>query len=132
MLICLVLGGKYDNGPGALTETRLKRMKALGLVPPDVESAPPVGAEAGQKWEDLTDHERAVSARKMEVFAAMVDLLDQNIGRVVDKLEESGELDNTFIIFMSDNGAEGASLEAAPVSDSSQVYCKVAVNNHMS
>jgi arylsulfatase len=67
------------------------------------------------KWEDLTDHERAVSARKMEVYAAMVDLLDQNIGRVVDALEVSGELDNTFILFMSDNGAEGSTLEAAPV-----------------
>lgn len=90
-------------------------MKALGLVPDDVESASPVGFEAGTKWEDLTDEERAISARKMEVFAAMVDLLDQNIGRVVDSLEKSGELDNTFILFMSDNGAEGSTLEAAPV-----------------
>lgn len=84
-------------------------------MPSDVEAAAPVGFEAGVKWEDLTDHERAVSARKMEVYAAMVDLLDQNIGRVVDALEASGELDNTFILFMSDNGAEGSTLEAAPV-----------------
>ena len=85
-------------------------------MPSDVEAAPPVGFEAGVKWEDLTDHERAVSARKMEVYAAMVDLLDQSIGRVIDALEVSGELDNTFILFMSDNGAEGSTLEAAPVS----------------
>ena len=108
-------GGKYDNGPDQLRLARLAKLKELGLVPSDVEAAPPVGFEAGVKWEDLTDHERAVSARKMEVYAAMVDLLDQNIGRVVDALEASGELDNTFILFMSDNGAEGSTLEAAPV-----------------
>ncbi|KAF4439595.1 arylsulfatase [Fusarium acutatum] len=107
--------GKYDNGPDQLRLDRLAKLKELGLVPSDVEAAPPVGFEAGVKWEDLTDHERAVSARKMEVYSAMVDLLDQNIGRVVDALEASGELDNTFILFMSDNGAEGSTLEAAPV-----------------
>ncbi|KAJ0131112.1 Uncharacterized protein HZ326_24042 [Fusarium oxysporum f. sp. albedinis] len=107
--------GKYDNGPDQLRLDRLVKLKELGLVPSDVEAAPPVGFEAGVKWEDLTDHERAVSARKMEVYAAMVDLLDQNIGRIVDALEASGELDNTFILFMSDNGAEGSTLEAAPL-----------------
>ncbi|KAK7212565.1 hypothetical protein V2G26_019743 [Clonostachys chloroleuca] len=107
--------GKYDNGPDNLRLDRLAQLKALGLVAPDVEAADPVGFEAGVKWEDLTDHERAVSSRKMEVYAAMVDLLDQNIGRVVDALEASGELENTFILFMSDNGAEGSTLEAAPL-----------------
>ncbi|KAF5617701.1 arylsulfatase [Fusarium tjaetaba] len=107
--------GKYDNGPDQLRLDRLAKLKELGLVPSDVEAAPPVGFEAGVKWEDLTDHERDVSSRKMEVYAAMVDLLDQNIGRVVDALEATGELDNTFILFMSDNGAEGSTLEAAPL-----------------
>lgn len=88
----------------------------MGLVPPDVEPANPVGLEAGKEWNDLTDQERQISARKMEVFAAMVDLIDQNIGRIVDSLEASAELENTFILFMSDNGAEGSTLEAVPVS----------------
>ena len=52
----------------------------------------------------------------MQVFAAMVDLIDQNIGRVLDHLQDTGELENTFIVFMSDNGAEGAAMEALPVS----------------
>ncbi|KAL9565609.1 hypothetical protein ACKAV7_009791 [Fusarium commune] len=107
--------GKYDKGPDQLRLDRLARLKELGLVPADVEPAAPVGMEAGVKWEDLSDHERAVSSRKMEVYAAMVDMLDQNIGRVIDALEASGELDNTFILFMSDNGAEGSTLEAAPL-----------------
>ncbi|EJP60879.1 Alkaline phosphatase-like protein [Beauveria bassiana ARSEF 2860] len=107
--------GKYDKGPDRLRLDRLEQLKKLGLVPSDIEAAPPVGFESGVKWDDLTDHERAISARKMEVYAAMVDLLDQNIGRVIDALEASGELDNTFILFMSDNGAEGSTLEAAPL-----------------
>lgn len=51
----------------------------------------------------------------METFAAMVQLIDEHIGRVVDYLESTGELDNTFVLFMSDNGAEGVALEALPV-----------------
>lgn len=51
----------------------------------------------------------------MEVFAAMVDIMDRNIGRVISFLEDSGELDNTFVLFMSDNGAEGVAMEALPV-----------------
>lgn len=104
----------YDDGPDALTQKRLRRLKDLGLVDQDVEHAPPVGA-LGKSWEELSPEERKTSARKMEVFAAMVELLDTNIGRVIDHLESTGELENTFVLFMSDNGAEGAALEALPV-----------------
>src|ERR1700751_1248626 len=51
----------------------------------------------------------------MEVYAAMVDRMDWNIGRVIDYLTETGELDDTVVIFMSDNGAEGAIVEAMPI-----------------
>jgi arylsulfatase len=51
----------------------------------------------------------------MEVYAGMVERMDYNIGKVIQYLEETGELDNTFIVFMSDNGAEGALLEAIPL-----------------
>ncbi|KAI0478461.1 alkaline-phosphatase-like protein [Xylariaceae sp. FL0804] len=106
--------GVYDDGPDALTEKRLKRLQELGLVPEGVEHAPPVG-NLGPEWKDLSDAERAESARKMETFAAMVDIIDENIGRVTDYLESTGELDNTFVLFMSDNGAEGVAMEAMPV-----------------
>jgi arylsulfatase A-like enzyme len=105
----------YDNGPDALTQKRLRRLKDLGLVDEDVEHAPPAGA-LGKNWEEMSPEEKKVSARKMEVFAAMVELLDANIGRVIDHLESTGELENTCVLFMSDNGAEGAALEALPVS----------------
>ncbi|ECE6726614.1 arylsulfatase, partial [Salmonella enterica subsp. enterica] len=62
-----------------------------------------------------TDEARQKSARIMEVYAAMVDRMDQNIGRVIEHLQNTGELNNTIVIFLSDNGAEGAQLEALPV-----------------
>ncbi|KAJ5341373.1 hypothetical protein N7541_010497, partial [Penicillium brevicompactum] len=106
--------GMYDDGPDALTQKRLRRLKELGLVGEDVEHSPPVGI-LGKSWEEMSAEERKLSARKMEVFAAMVEVLDTNIGRVLDHLESTGELENTFVLFMSDNGAEGAALEALPL-----------------
>ncbi|CAG8238441.1 unnamed protein product [Penicillium olsonii] len=106
--------GVYDDGPDALTQKRLRRLKELGLVDEDVDHSPPVGA-LGKDWEEMSAEEKKISARKMEVFAAMVELLDHNIGRVIDHLESTGELENTFVLFMSDNGAEGAALEALPL-----------------
>ncbi|KAH9234231.1 hypothetical protein K456DRAFT_1834896 [Colletotrichum gloeosporioides 23] len=106
--------GKYDDGPDALTQHRLQRLVELGLVDKGIEHAPPTGV-LGKDWKDLSDLERKESARKMEVFAAMVELIDENIGRVIDHLESTGELDKTFVLFMSDNGAEGAALGAIPM-----------------
>ncbi|KAI1862166.1 uncharacterized protein JN550_010469 [Neoarthrinium moseri] len=106
--------GKYDDGPVALRDRRLKSLVERGLVPPNVEAAP-LHTLGTTPWEDLTEDERRRSSRTMEVYAAMVDLIDVNIGRVLDHLEQSGELDDTFIVFMSDNGAEGQLLEAIPI-----------------
>jgi arylsulfatase len=105
--------GRYDAGPEALRQERLKRMQSLGLCPPNV-LAHPVIAET-KEWDDLSPDERKISARSMEVYAAMVDRMDWNIGRVVGYLRETGELENTVIMFLSDNGAEGAIVEAFPL-----------------
>ncbi|MEK1904805.1 MAG: arylsulfatase [Pseudomonas sp.] len=105
--------GRYDAGPDALRQQRLVRLKALGLVPAEVE-AHPVVADTPD-WDALDEDGRRQSARAMEVYAAMVDRLDWNVGRVVEHLRATGELDNTVIIFLSDNGAEGAALEALPI-----------------
>lgn len=103
--------GIYDDGPYALRARRLQRLAELGIIPKDVEPSP----VTTEYWEKMTVLERAESARKMEVFSAMVDLIDQNIERVINHLAKTDELDNTFILFMSDNGAEGAMLEALPL-----------------
>ncbi|WP_311269487.1 arylsulfatase [Sphingobium sp. WCS2017Hpa-17] len=105
--------GIYDNGPDALRARRLARLKALGLCDPDVVAHPVVADEP--EWNDLTAEEKAWSARTMEVYAAMVDRMDQNVGRVIDQLRADGRLDNTVVIFLSDNGAEGAIVEAMPI-----------------
>lgn len=104
--------GRYDAGPEALRLERLERLKALGLIDADVKAHPVLAIS--KEWAQLSDEEKAKSARAMEVYAAMVERLDWNVGRVVDYLRQQGELDNTFVLFMSDNGAEGALLEAFP------------------
>ena len=103
--------GRYAAGPEALRLERLERVKQLGLAPANAEPHPIVG---GRPWEELTEEERSLSARTMEVYAGMVERMDWNIGRVIDHLAQSGDLDNTFILFMSDNGAAGELLEAMP------------------
>lgn len=82
--------GMYDDGPAELTKQRLERMERLGLIGKCVETPPPMGL-VGPEWEEMSEEERAESARKMEIFAAMVDLIDQNIGRVVEQLKETGK-----------------------------------------
>lgn len=106
--------GMYDDGPDALRLQRLERLKELGLVPKEVEPHPVV-AEEVKEWSEMDAESRAKSSRAMEVFAGMVECIDFNVGKVVDYLEEIGELDNTFVCFMSDNGAEGAAFEAYPI-----------------
>ncbi|KAJ5732491.1 hypothetical protein N7493_003972 [Penicillium malachiteum] len=108
--------GKYSHGPEYLRQTRLANLKRMGLVASDTVSAPVIlKAEDGQDclaWEQMEPYDQEVSCRTMEAYAGMVDRLDWNIGRVLDALEASGELEDTFIMVMSDNGAEGAMWEA--------------------
>jgi arylsulfatase len=107
--------GRYADGPDVLRAARLKALKSFGLCPPDAVPHPVV-ADGAKEWADMTPEEQAVSARAMEVYAAMVERMDWNIGRVADYLRDTGELDNTVVIFLSDNGAEGAIVEAMPLS----------------
>ena len=104
--------GRYDAGPAALREERLARLKQLGLISPDVQAYPITSKT--RDWQELSEQERQLSARAMEVYAAMVERMDWNIGRVVDYLKQRGQFDNTLVLFMSDNGAEGSLLEAWP------------------
>ncbi|RYP34126.1 hypothetical protein DL767_004461 [Monosporascus sp. MG133] len=123
--------GMYDDGPDALRLKRLQRLKELGLVPQDVEPHPVVADEV-KEWNDMTDEEKASSCRAMECFAGMVECIDVNVGKVVDYLEEIGELDNTFVCFLSDNGAEGAAYEAYPIVRGTMIqHLKKYYNNHI-
>ena len=106
--------GVYDDGPDALRHRRLQRLKELGMVASDVQPHPVVADEV-KEWQRLTPEEKAKSCRAMECFAGMVECIDANVGKVGDYLRSTGELDNTFVCFMSDNGAEGAAYEAYPI-----------------
>jgi arylsulfatase len=94
--------GVYDEGYAAIREARYDRLIELGLLDEDTY---PLSEPTHHDWESLTAEERKDQARRMEVYAAMIDRLDQNIGRVIDDLERRGELENTLIMFASDNGA---------------------------
>ena len=106
--------GVYDDGPEALRAKRLARMKELGLIDADVTPHDVVSGPTNLEWDAMTPHERKLSARAMQCFAGMVDNLDQNVGRMVQFLKQSGQFENTVIVFQSDNGAEGADIEAQP------------------
>ena len=106
--------GKFDMGWDSLWMLRLSNLKALGIVPKDVKS---VTNPAILKWSKLPPHVREEYARDMEVYAAMLDYMDMSIGRVIDYLKKEGMYDNTMIIFMSDNGANGALATTYPGND---------------
>lgn len=96
--------GRYDGGWDALAQARLARQKALGLVPANATVPPPVRTPGG--WAALSPEERARQARLMEIHAAMVARMDQELGRVVAELKRQDRFDDTLIVFLSDNGPE--------------------------
>ena len=100
--------GRFDQGYDSVRLARIERMKKLGLMAGDAQPAKPLPVNPKLPgWEQLSPEQQKVEARKMEIYAAMVDNLDHNIGRLVDYLRKSGQYDNTLIVFMSDNGAAG-------------------------
>ncbi len=101
--------GRYDEGWDRLREDRFARQLAAGLFPAGT-ALPPRNHEPGHEvrpWAELTEEERQRYARYMEVYAAMVDNIDQNLGRLLGTLEALGDLDNTIVVFTSDNGGTG-------------------------
>ncbi len=101
--------GRYDGGYDVIRQARIDKQKSLGLLPADWQPNPrlPV-SDTLPDWARLTADQKATEARKMEVYAAMVNNLDQNIGRLIQHLKDIGAYDNTLIFFQSDNGAEPA------------------------
>ena len=98
--------GQYDDGYDALAEKRLISLEQIGLIEPD-HIAPEQAYPETESWNNLSDEQKQIDAREMETYAAMVDNMDYHIGRVLDYLDESDQRDNTIVIFISDNGAQG-------------------------
>ncbi len=96
--------GQFDDGWDAYRERTLERQKKLGVVPPDTELAP--RPDPYPAWNTLSDTEKKVYARQMEVFAGFSENADWNVNRLIDEIEAMGELDNTLIVYIwGDNGA---------------------------
>lgn len=94
--------GKYDVGYEAIAKTRYERQLELGIVDAQTHKR---SEPMHQSWDELSAQEKADQARVMAVYSAMIDNIDQNLDRITDYLEETGELENTLIMFLSDNGA---------------------------
>ena len=97
--------GRYDDGYEPIREGRLHRQKALGVIADEVQPAP--RHEIWPDWHALPADIQALEARRMEIYAAMVENMDMNIGRVIEYLKSSGQWKNTVVLFFSDNGPEG-------------------------
>jgi arylsulfatase A-like enzyme len=94
----------YAQGWDVLRKERFKRQQELGLAPEDAKLPPrPKDVPA---WGDLSVADQQRVAKKMAIYAAMIDILDQNVARLVDHLKQIGEYENTVIFLLSDNGAE--------------------------
>ena len=113
--------GRFDDGYEAILESILAKQKEMGLVPESTELSA-INPLLGQKsvdgldvppfdvvrpWDELSEDEKALMRRQAEVYAGYSSYTDHEIGRLIDYLEQSGELDNTIIVVISDNGASG-------------------------
>ncbi|OBI42918.1 arylsulfatase, partial [Mycobacterium kyorinense] len=113
--------GRFDMGYEQYRETVLKNQKSMGIVPSDTELSPinpyvdvtgPSGEawplqDTVRPWESLGADEKKLFTRMAEVFAGFLSYTDDQIGRILDYLEESGQLDNTIVVVICDNGASG-------------------------
>lgn len=101
--------GEYMEGWNQLRKQKIKKMKEMGVIEESTE-LPPSG---NPKWDTLSTETKEELDFRRAIYAAQIDRLDQNIGRLVDHLKEIGEYENTLIMFLSDNGSSGEPAEEA-------------------
>jgi arylsulfatase len=100
--------GRYVKGWQAVREGRFERQGKLGLIPTN--TVLPAYPQNLPAWNSLSPAQRDLEDLRMAVYAAMIERMDRGIGRLLAALEQSGKLDNTFILFLSDNGADSFSV----------------------
>ena len=98
----LKYNGKYDAGWDQLRQTRYAKQLTTGLIPRKFKLSP--RADHVPAWDSIKESEKSWEADRMEVFAAMIDVMDQNIGRLIDDLKKRKVFDNTLFLFCADNG----------------------------
>ncbi|MFO1199612.1 MAG: arylsulfatase [Burkholderiaceae bacterium] len=105
--------GRYDAGWDAVRAARLAKQKSMGLVPADAQLSP--RDPSVPAWEDVPAEQRELFVRHMETYAAMLDCVDQNVGRLVAQIDAMGELENTIFVFSSDNGGTSSGGPAGAI-----------------
>ncbi|MFO1483811.1 MAG: arylsulfatase [Verrucomicrobiaceae bacterium] len=95
--------GRYDVGWDTIRAARVAKQKQIGLLPTSLQESP--RPDHVRAWDQLDDAHRAWEAKRMAAYAGMIDRIDQEMGRLIGDLDKHGELDNTVIVFVSDNGA---------------------------
>jgi len=100
--------GVYDKGYEAIRNARFKRQREMGLFGPEAILTKP----SHKPWNSLSAEQKKDQARRMQVYAAMIDRVDQNVGKIRAKIKELGEEDNTLIMFASDNGSSAENVNA--------------------
>ena len=100
--------GIYDKGWDEIRESRFNRQKSLGILPEDSD-LPPMNRVV-KKWSEISTHQKKIELKRIELHAAMIELMDHYIGRIIDYVQNEIERE-TIIIFVSDNGAEGNAID---------------------
>lgn len=100
--------GIYDEGYEVLAEKRFKKAQEIGVIPKTATLSP--RSPNVKPWNSLTQEEKKISSRTMEIYAAMIERLDANVGRIITHLKSKGTYENTIIVFLADNGAEGNNI----------------------
>ncbi len=95
--------GRYNEGWDVVRQRRYEKQQSLGILPADVKLSP--RPDDVRAWDSLSEDDKKWESERMAAYAGMVDCLDQNIGRLVDHLTKNNLIDNTIIMFCSDNGA---------------------------
>jgi arylsulfatase A-like enzyme len=107
--------GHFDEGWDAWRESAFARQLSMGLVPPASVLSP--RPEWVRPWSELSDEERNVAARFMECYAGFLSHADEQIGRVLDFIGDLGEIDNTIVVVVSDNGASAEGGSEGSIND---------------
>jgi len=111
--------GRYDKGYESLRKERLSSLKKLGFIHEDAVSFPRLPNIT--EWKDLSDEQKKIEAREMELYSAMIDNVDYHLGRLFKYLKKTGAYENTLVIFFSDNGANGTEMHQYPDTDKAWV-----------
>ncbi len=108
---------RYADGWEPIRQQRLQKAVALGLVPGSLSAADLIDMKTTRDWQALDAEEQAYYARRMAVYAGMLDAMDHHVGRLIAHLKAIGEYDNTIFVFLSDNGPEPSDpLQVFPIS----------------